>query len=82
MFSTLGKADVSFKFPFRKKSPINKTYHSQKKRHIAGQYANTNILRPDVTNGVQDRAAAFVQKCIESKGLIIDAYVRLRYSHL
>lgn len=51
--------------------------HSQKKRYIAGQYANTNIMRPEILDGIRDRADAFVQKCIESKGASMDAYVYL-----
>ncbi|TVY17621.1 putative sterigmatocystin biosynthesis P450 monooxygenase [Lachnellula arida] len=50
---------------------------SQKKRYIAGQYANTNIMRPSVVGGVQERAAAFVMKCAESGRESLDVYVYL-----
>jgi hypothetical protein len=49
--------------------------HSQKKRYIAGQYANTNIMRPGVIDGIQDRADAFVKICAESQGASVDIYV-------
>lgn len=51
--------------------------HSQKKRYIAGQYANTNIMRPQVVGGIQERADAFVKKCVEAQGASMDAYVSL-----
>ncbi|KAK6581509.1 hypothetical protein PZA11_006200 [Diplocarpon coronariae] len=50
---------------------------SQKKRHIAGPYANTNILRPQVIGGIRERANAFVKKCTEARGKSLDAYVSL-----
>jgi len=54
--------------------------HSQKKRFIASQYANTNIMRPQVIGGIQDRADAFIRKCIESGKSGMDAYVSfIRY---
>jgi hypothetical protein len=49
--------------------------HSQKKRHIASPYANTNIMRPRVIGGIQNRADAFIQKCVESEGKSLDVYV-------
>ncbi|PMD59186.1 cytochrome P450 [Hyaloscypha bicolor E] len=58
-------------------STLDKGTHSQKKRFIASQYANTNIMRPQVMGGIQDRAGAFVKKCIESGQSGIDAYVYL-----
>lgn len=56
-------------------STLDKGTHSHKKRFIASQYANTNIMRPQVMGGIQDRAAAFVQKCVESGKSGMDAYV-------
>ncbi|KAL2075839.1 hypothetical protein VTL71DRAFT_782 [Oculimacula yallundae] len=58
-------------------STLVKGDHSQKKRYIAGQYANTNIMRPQVMAGIQERAEAFAKKCAESKGTSMDAYVWL-----
>lgn len=49
--------------------------HSQKKRYIASQYANTNVLRPQVMGGIQERADEFVKKCVDSGGEGMDAYV-------
>lgn len=53
----------------------NLQQHSQKKRYIAGQYANTNIMRAQVMSGIQDRADAFVKQCMRSAGMSTDAYV-------
>jgi hypothetical protein len=76
MFSTLGKNDVS---PLLARILNDRTHilyqHSRKKRCIAGQYANTNILRPEVIGGIQSLADAFVKKCDDAKGESIDAYV-------
>ncbi|RDW79808.1 hypothetical protein BP6252_04446 [Coleophoma cylindrospora] len=58
-------------------STLVKGDHSQKKRYIAGQYANTNIMRPQVMSGIQDRADVFVQQCRNSAGMSTDAYVSL-----
>ncbi|KAF8866807.1 cytochrome P450 [Acephala macrosclerotiorum] len=58
-------------------STLDKGTHSQKKRYVAGQYANTNIMQPEVMGGIQDRANAFVKRCEESKGTGMDAYVYL-----
>ncbi|KAF4635358.1 hypothetical protein G7Y89_g2744 [Cudoniella acicularis] len=58
-------------------STLWKGDHSQKKRHIANQYANTNILRPQVIKGIQELADAFVNKCVESQEKSMDAYVYL-----
>lgn len=58
-------------------STLSKGDHSQKKRHIAGQYANTNIMRSQVMGGIQDHADAFIKRCDEHAGKSIDAYVIL-----
>ncbi|TVY85498.1 Pisatin demethylase [Lachnellula suecica] len=58
-------------------STLWKGDHSQKKRHIAGQYANTNIMRPSVVGGIQERADAFVEKCVETGKRSLDIYVYL-----
>jgi hypothetical protein len=49
--------------------------HSQKKRYIASQYANTNIMRAEILDGIKERANVFVNKCVESRGSSMDAYV-------
>jgi hypothetical protein len=51
--------------------------HSVKKRQMASQYAYTNIMRPQIVSGIQDRASAFIRKCNESKEESMDAYVSL-----
>ncbi|CZT40831.1 related to benzoate 4-monooxygenase cytochrome P450 [Rhynchosporium secalis] len=58
-------------------STLVKGDHSQKRRYIAGQYANTNIMRPQVMEGIQDRAEAFAKRCAESQGTSLDAYIWL-----
>ncbi|KUJ21876.1 cytochrome P450 monooxygenase [Mollisia scopiformis] len=58
-------------------STLDKGNHSQKKRHIASQYANTNIMHPEVLGGIQDRANAFIRICEKSKGTGMDAYIYL-----
>ena len=55
--------------------------HSQKKRFIASQYANSNIMRSQVMGGIQDRADAFIKKCVESGKLGMDAYVSFVLSY-
>lgn len=59
----------------RRLSQLMIVQHSQKKRYVAGQYANTNIMRSQVLGGIQDRVDAFVKKCVESGGASIDVYV-------
>lgn len=56
--------------------------HSAKKRHLAGQYSNSNILKPRIMGGIQGCANAFVEKCNGSKGESIDAYVYSLKPHL
>jgi hypothetical protein len=47
------------------------------KRYIAGSYANTSIMRPDVVDGIQERANAFLRQCEAAKGQAIDFYDHL-----
>ena len=49
--------------------------HSRKRRYIASQYANTNIMRPEVLASIQDRADAFIRKCNQSQNQSLDTYV-------
>ncbi|KAE8451562.1 hypothetical protein EG329_003635 [Mollisiaceae sp. DMI_Dod_QoI] len=58
-------------------STLERGDHSQKKRHVAGQYANTNIMHPQVLGGIQDRATAFVKRCEESGRSGMDVYIYL-----
>ncbi|KAH8668137.1 cytochrome P450 monooxygenase [Tricladium varicosporioides] len=51
--------------------------HSQKKRHIANSYSNTNVMRREVIGGIEKLAVAFVKKCEEFKDNSMDAYVYL-----
>lgn len=75
MFSTLGKGDVCLLSDIWGNEADLLGQHSQKKRHIASQYANTNILRPQVMRGIQERANEFVKKCVDSGGEGMEAYV-------
>lgn len=45
------------------------------KRHIAGSYANTSIMHPDVVDGIQERVRAFLKRCEEPGKAVIDVYV-------
>lgn len=45
------------------------------KRHIAGSYANTNIMHPEVLDGIQERVDAFLVQCEKARGQAIDFYV-------
>lgn len=47
------------------------------KRHIAGSYANTNIMHSSAFDGIQERVRAFVKYCEEArKEPYIDFYVK------
>lgn len=47
------------------------------KRHIAGSYANTNIMHPEVLDGIQERVDAFLGQCEKARGQPIDFYVNI-----
>lgn len=47
------------------------------KRYIAGSYANTSIMHPEVLNGIQERVNAFLRQCEDARGLAIDFYVNV-----
>lgn len=48
------------------------------KRYMADRYANTNIMRPDNLQGIEERAQAFLKKCLETNASQgdTDVYVR------
>lgn len=50
--------------------------HDQMKRYIAASYANTNIMHPDVLDGIQERVDTFLRHCEAADGQAIDFYVR------
>lgn len=74
MFSSLEKANVRGLLLLGEPL-LTHLKHSQKKRYIAGQYTNTNIMRPQVMGGIQGRSDAFVSKCTGSQGGSMDVYV-------
>ncbi len=78
MFSTLWKSDVGGLIILDWPISLTIRQHNQKKRHIAGQYANTNIMRPDNLKGIEERAQAFLKKCLETNASQgdTDVYVR------
>lgn len=45
------------------------------KRFIAGSYANTRIMHPEVLDGIQERVKAFLRQCEEAREPAIDFYV-------
>lgn len=48
--------------------------HAKKKRSLAAQYSNTNVLNANVVEGVKSRSEAFLRKIEELKGSV-DVYV-------
>lgn len=50
--------------------------HSQRKRILADRYANTNIMRPETIQGLQDRARSFLKNCLSAPDGFVDVYVR------
>ena len=58
-------------------STPQKAGHSQRKRILADKYANTNIMRPEHLEGLNDRAQAFLQNCYSASNGEVDVYVQL-----
>ncbi|KFY73695.1 hypothetical protein V499_06223 [Pseudogymnoascus sp. VKM F-103] len=58
-------------------STLQKRKHDQMKRYIAGSYANTSIMHPEVVDGIQERVRAFLRQCEEAEKPAIDFYVYL-----
>ncbi|RDL36124.1 Uncharacterized protein BP5553_06736 [Venustampulla echinocandica] len=58
-------------------STLRKREHDQMKRYIAGSYANTSIMHPEVLDGIQERVKAFLRQCEEARKPAIDFYVYL-----
>jgi len=46
---------------------------------FADRYAMTNVVRPEITQGIQARAMSVVKQCSESIGSYLDVYVSFRY---
>lgn len=47
------------------------------KRYIAGSYANTNIMHPEVFDGIQERVNVFLKHCDDAGEQAIDFYVSI-----
>ncbi|KIW02724.1 uncharacterized protein PV09_06158 [Verruconis gallopava] len=58
-------------------STLNKHDHAERKKLFADRYAMTNVMRPEIIDGIQKRAMAVVEKCRESVGKCLDVYVTL-----
>jgi cytochrome P450 len=51
--------------------------HAERKKLFADRYAMTNVLRPEMLQGIQDRAMSVAEKCKASMGSYLDVYVTL-----
>ncbi|KAG9241140.1 cytochrome P450 [Calycina marina] len=58
-------------------SSLSKADHTQMKRYIAGPYANSNIMHPEVLSGIEERATAFIKQCIRFGSAAVDVYILL-----
>ncbi|KAB8235121.1 cytochrome P450 [Aspergillus alliaceus] len=58
-------------------STLNKQDHAGRKKLFADRYAMTNVVRPEIVQGIQDRAASVVEKCKASLGSYLDVYITL-----
>ncbi|KIW32411.1 uncharacterized protein PV07_03960 [Cladophialophora immunda] len=46
-------------------STLPRADHSYMKRYLADRYANTNIMKPDILNGISQHARDFLNKCLD-----------------
>lgn len=58
-------------------STLNRHDHADRKKLFADRYAMTNVVRPDILNGIAIRASSVVKKCESSIGRYLDIYVVL-----
>lgn len=49
--------------------------HAARKRRFADRFAMTNILRPEVLGGIQEKALKVTKYCEKAGGKALDAYV-------
>ncbi|TGO50587.1 hypothetical protein BCON_0180g00130 [Botryotinia convoluta] len=52
--------------------------HKEKKKNIAKPYRNSEILKPAIMDGIEERSRAFLRKIEDSENGVIDVY---RYAH-
>ncbi|KAI0389830.1 cytochrome P450 3A13 [Xylariaceae sp. FL0594] len=53
---------------------LNKEDHAKRKRILADRYANSNIMKAQSLDGIQERAGRFVERCSRSVGQSIDLF--------
>jgi hypothetical protein len=58
-------------------STLSKQDHAQRKRLFADRYAMTNVMRPDMIDGIKERAIRVVDICNACHGEALDVYVTL-----
>ena len=58
-------------------STLNKHDHAERKKLFADRYAMTNVVRPGLLDGIQERAMKVVEKCQDTVGSHLDVYVTL-----
>lgn len=58
-------------------STLNRQDHAERKRLFADRYAMTNIIKPEIMEGIEIRANSVIEKCKASAGSYLDVYVTL-----
>lgn len=66
-----------FEGPFLQSMDADFVKHSQRKKLFADRYAMTNVVRPEMLNGIYGRARSVIDHCIKSAGGSIDIYVSI-----
>ncbi|KAI0526503.1 cytochrome P450 3A13 [Xylaria bambusicola] len=51
--------------------------HAKRKRILADRYANSNIMKSQSLNGIAERSARFIERCLQSVDRSIDVFVSL-----
>ncbi|TEY51929.1 hypothetical protein BOTCAL_0263g00040 [Botryotinia calthae] len=59
-------------------STERRSEHKEKKKNIAKPYRNSEILKPAIMDGIEERSQAFLRKVEGSENGVIDVY---RYAH-
>ncbi|KAI1085817.1 cytochrome P450 3A13 [Whalleya microplaca] len=58
-------------------STLVKEDHAKRKRILADRYANTNVMKPDSLDGIEERSGRFIERCSKSIGANIDIWACL-----
>ncbi|KAF7592007.1 hypothetical protein BBP40_000787 [Aspergillus hancockii] len=78
MFSTLNKQDVGEIHRTLGEEVTDSLFkHARRKKLFADRYAMTNVVRPEIVQGIQDRAASVIEKCKASLDSHLDVYITL-----